>query len=344
MFLHDSSSTCTVAILLACWVCAGYGLRRAHATKEQVRLSLHEDHHNSWKSHLQSHERGPELNSMDALATLFLTLNHVTGWKISGAMHGFSPSRSNLLGRPAARLSGLPGMQTREPATSYADQNHVDISVSSQVSRNEQHELAKQKLRRCVQQVAEAGDQQSDARREVVHAINELQSFYTPPATSLFLKLMLEGDWKLIFSTVKPSKQGPVTETGEPLVRISQKEQFIEFSDDHDEGRLLNTFHWDVPTAKGVRGNATVVCSFKVFDNGSFDVKAKQHLVSPEAGLGDVEAKKLTDGLRAAAPEHFLPQGQWITMYADPEIRMLAGMGERLMGVVLIFEKSAKAG
>jgi len=204
--------------------------------------------------------------------------------------------------------------------------------------RSEKVSAAKQHLRERLQQLGNPEVPELEARVAVEEAIADVQALHIPAMTFDFLKIMLGGEWKVVYSTVMPQPSVPRNEMGAPLVRVYKASQRFNFtSDESGKGEMINKLCWDLPSEEGVRGYLDVRCSFEVSSNGALEIEPEEHIIKPEKMPSDPEM--CVGGLQGMSPEMFDPRGRWITSYADPDIRILSGMDQRLAGVIVVFER-----
>lgn len=217
--------------------------------------------------------------------------------------------------------------------------HHFQTSMIGEVSRCDRQAHAKDTLLQRLDELVNPEKETDETHRAVLEAVGELQSFHTPAETVLFWKFLLGGTWSLIYSTVLPEEQHPRDDLGAPLVHVSQVMQSLNFTDVVGKGQLVNTIHWDVPSREGVRGVANVICSLDVDIDGALKVFPMNINIRPEGDLQGVDAQEIVQGIGAMAREQFDPTGQWLNIYIDTEIRVLAGMDDRLRDVVVIYKK-----
>lgn len=217
---------------------------------------------------------------------------------------------------PAFTLSFAPPARRRRPATCAASGGATS---------------AKGRLLRILPSFINLETQSS----KVGELIQELERDASPPATPEFTSMFLEGDWRLLFSSARPTKV-----SGD--IRVRRIVQSIRTVPDRT---LINTVDWSWARRggeKSVDAVLRVVCSYEFAGATRINVALEDHQVRiPPQTAGPIQPEELQDlvmDLQRSLPiELFDPSGLQDISVIQPDFRIARFLGKRIAGVRNIF-------
>lgn len=174
---------------------------------------------------------------------------------------------------------------------------------------------------------------------KVGELIMELERDAAPPATPEFTSMFLEGDWRLLFSSSRPTQL-----SGE--IRVRRIVQSIRTVPDKT---LINTVDWTWTkpgTDVGVEAVLRVICSYEFAGATRINVSLEDHQVRiPPQGAGPIQPEELQalviDLQRSIPIELFDPSGLQDVSVIQPDFRIARFLGKRIAGVRNVFQSDS---
>lgn len=190
-------------------------------------------------------------------------------------------------------------------------------------------DLVKQKLLRIIDIFINSESQLSVIERSILR----LESLKATPITADFTEMVLAGEWRLCFSSLRTRANNSVR-----IRKISQRF-------DIDAKQLVNNVTWSFPAKKQngyIDATLNVICSYVFVGPGRMQISLDKHKVTinnnqktegQELELPD-DWQAVISELRLALPiEHFDPSGLLDISYIEPDFRISRFLGKRLAGV-----------